>query len=461
MRWRIARRSRATSRTATSKLTRLLKDSLGGSCRTLMITNVTPASDQFDETLNSLKYANRAKNIRTQEVTVQVHLPGPSPAEQLELVREMKRSLGSRDEAPGAPPGKAAKGGKKGGKGAPRRGSAPAENGAKAAAAVGVGSDRSEGGGSSELARKWHDAARAAGFIEAHEMLDQLERDAVAELQLELAALLAERTQMQETRGRETVERWCALLRIARTTPVEQAVEQAAELEDEQAELAREVLFENQRKLAAVRASMLSGMPSDERSELVHSMWENAVLRAEVHACQQALGACQTQLSELAAVSQAAGWEPRATASLLTELSVEAAAARSESEETIASLAQPFGVDGKADVPSGRAGHLAQLVPALLRHNASRFGQVIRDARARCSPITAASASRSAASSTSCAKASRGGADGGARALVAQRRRRRRRRRRQAARAGRPGARLHPPPEHEHRLQTEGRRRGR
>ena len=111
---------------------------------------------------------------------------------------------------------------------------------------------------------------------------------------------------MQETRGRETVERWCALLRIARTTPVEQAVEQAAELEDEQAELAREVLFENQRKLAAVRASMLSGMPSDERSELVHSMWENAVLRAEVHACQQALGACQTQLSELAAVSQAA-----------------------------------------------------------------------------------------------------------------------------------------------------------
>ena len=365
-----------------SKLTRLLKDSLGGSCRTLMITNVSPASDQFDETLNSLKYANRAKNIRTQEVTVQVHLPGPSPAEQLELVREMKRSLGSRDEAPGAPPGKAAKGGKKGGKGAPRRGSAPAENGAKAAAAVGVGSDRSEGGGSSELARKWHDAARAAGFIEAHEMLDQLERDAVAELQLELAALLAERTQMQETRGRETVERWCALLRIARTTPVEQAVEQAAELEDEQAELAREVLFENQRKLAAVRASMLSGMPSDERSELVHSMWENAVLRAEVHACQQALGACQTQLSELAAVSQAAGWEPRATASLLTELSVEAAAARSESEETIASLAQPFGVDGKADVPSGRAGHLAQLVPALLRHNASRFGQVIRDARA-------------------------------------------------------------------------------
>ena len=38
-----------------SKLTRLLKDSLGGHCKTAMITNVSPASDQFEETLNSLK----------------------------------------------------------------------------------------------------------------------------------------------------------------------------------------------------------------------------------------------------------------------------------------------------------------------------------------------------------------------------------------------------------------------
>jgi hypothetical protein len=50
-----------------SKLTRLLKDSLGGACRTMMIANVSPASDQFDETLNTLKYADRAKRIRTKE----------------------------------------------------------------------------------------------------------------------------------------------------------------------------------------------------------------------------------------------------------------------------------------------------------------------------------------------------------------------------------------------------------
>lgn len=48
-----------------SKLTRLLKDSLGGNCRTVMIANVNPAESSFEETLNTLKYANRAKNIKT------------------------------------------------------------------------------------------------------------------------------------------------------------------------------------------------------------------------------------------------------------------------------------------------------------------------------------------------------------------------------------------------------------
>ncbi|KEP64256.1 UNVERIFIED_CONTAM: kinesin motor domain-containing protein [Hammondia hammondi] len=48
-----------------SKLTRLLKDSLGGSCRTVMIANISPAHTQFEDTHNTLKYANRAKNIKT------------------------------------------------------------------------------------------------------------------------------------------------------------------------------------------------------------------------------------------------------------------------------------------------------------------------------------------------------------------------------------------------------------
>lgn len=48
-----------------SKLTRLLKDSLGGNCRTVMIACISSAESSFEETLNTLKYANRAKNIKT------------------------------------------------------------------------------------------------------------------------------------------------------------------------------------------------------------------------------------------------------------------------------------------------------------------------------------------------------------------------------------------------------------
>ncbi|XP_013371449.1 PREDICTED: kinesin-like protein KIF27 isoform X3 [Chinchilla lanigera] len=47
-----------------AKITRLLKDSLGGSAKTVMITCVSSSSSDFDESLNSLKYANRARNIR-------------------------------------------------------------------------------------------------------------------------------------------------------------------------------------------------------------------------------------------------------------------------------------------------------------------------------------------------------------------------------------------------------------
>lgn len=51
-----------------SKLTRLLKDSLGGNCHTVMIVNVSPSSLCYEETYNSLKYADRAKHIKTKLV---------------------------------------------------------------------------------------------------------------------------------------------------------------------------------------------------------------------------------------------------------------------------------------------------------------------------------------------------------------------------------------------------------
>ena len=47
-----------------SKLTRLLQDSLGGNTKTLMIACLSPADNNYDETLSTLRYANRAKNIK-------------------------------------------------------------------------------------------------------------------------------------------------------------------------------------------------------------------------------------------------------------------------------------------------------------------------------------------------------------------------------------------------------------
>ncbi|KAK8290819.1 hypothetical protein V6Z12_D06G022600 [Gossypium hirsutum] len=51
-----------------SKLTRLLQDSLGGNNRTVMIACISPADINAEETLNTLKYANRARNIQNKPV---------------------------------------------------------------------------------------------------------------------------------------------------------------------------------------------------------------------------------------------------------------------------------------------------------------------------------------------------------------------------------------------------------
>jgi len=61
-----------------SKLTRLLKDGLSGNSRTVMVANVSCGSDQYNHTINTLKYADRAKEIKTHVVqnlqTVESHI---------------------------------------------------------------------------------------------------------------------------------------------------------------------------------------------------------------------------------------------------------------------------------------------------------------------------------------------------------------------------------------------------
>lgn len=62
-----------------SKLTRLLKDSLGGNCHTVMIANIGPSSFTYEDTYNTLRYANRAKKIKSyakKNVSCETHIAG-------------------------------------------------------------------------------------------------------------------------------------------------------------------------------------------------------------------------------------------------------------------------------------------------------------------------------------------------------------------------------------------------
>lgn len=54
-----------------SKLTRLLKEALGGNCRTLMVAHISPVPSAYEESRNTLIYADRAKNI-TNKVGLQL-----------------------------------------------------------------------------------------------------------------------------------------------------------------------------------------------------------------------------------------------------------------------------------------------------------------------------------------------------------------------------------------------------
>jgi kinesin family protein 18/19 len=60
-----------------SKLTQLLKDSLGGACNTVMIANISPSNLSFGETQNTLHWADRAKEIRTKVHPLYLHLLPP------------------------------------------------------------------------------------------------------------------------------------------------------------------------------------------------------------------------------------------------------------------------------------------------------------------------------------------------------------------------------------------------
>lgn len=74
-----------------SKLTRLLKDSLGGNCHTVMIANIGPSSLTYEDTYNTLRYANRAKKIKSyakKNVSCEMHVAG-----YIKIVEEQKKEI--------------------------------------------------------------------------------------------------------------------------------------------------------------------------------------------------------------------------------------------------------------------------------------------------------------------------------------------------------------------------------
>ncbi|XP_070552718.1 chromosome-associated kinesin KIF4-like [Ptychodera flava] len=72
-----------------AKLTRLLQDSLGGNSQTLMIACVSPADSNMEETLNTLRYADRARQIKNKPVVNR----DPVQAELMRLRQQVQQLL--------------------------------------------------------------------------------------------------------------------------------------------------------------------------------------------------------------------------------------------------------------------------------------------------------------------------------------------------------------------------------
>lgn len=68
-----------------STLTYLLKDSLGGNSKTIMIAALSPADCNYSETLSTLRYANRAKNI--------INKPTVNEDANVKLIRELREEI--------------------------------------------------------------------------------------------------------------------------------------------------------------------------------------------------------------------------------------------------------------------------------------------------------------------------------------------------------------------------------
>ncbi|XP_075390148.1 kinesin-like protein KIF11 isoform X2 [Tenrec ecaudatus] len=84
-----------------SKLTRILQDSLGGRTRTSIIATISPASVSLEETLSTLEYAHRAKNIMNKPEVNQKLTKKALIKEYTEEIERLKRDLAAAREKNG------------------------------------------------------------------------------------------------------------------------------------------------------------------------------------------------------------------------------------------------------------------------------------------------------------------------------------------------------------------------
>uniref|UniRef100_A0A6I8QVU8 Kinesin-like protein KIF11 n=1 Tax=Xenopus tropicalis TaxID=8364 RepID=A0A6I8QVU8_XENTR len=84
-----------------SKLTRILQDSLGGRTKTSIIATVSPASINLEETVSTLEYANRAKNIMNKPEVNQKLTKRALIKEYTEEIERLKRDLATAREKNG------------------------------------------------------------------------------------------------------------------------------------------------------------------------------------------------------------------------------------------------------------------------------------------------------------------------------------------------------------------------
>jgi kinesin family member 6/9 len=79
------------------KLTNILKNSIGGNCKTILIANVFPEAAHLEETLSTLRFATRMKNVEN-SATINEALDQPLLIKKLEReIRDLKQELAMHD----------------------------------------------------------------------------------------------------------------------------------------------------------------------------------------------------------------------------------------------------------------------------------------------------------------------------------------------------------------------------